>query len=40
VDAELLAADWADVVTETLEPSLVGVWVRSDTPHRNQLESS
>jgi hypothetical protein len=40
VDAELLAADWADVVTETLEPSLVGVWVRSDNPHRAQLESS
>jgi hypothetical protein len=40
VDADLLAADWADVVTEALEPSLVGVWVRSDNPHRAQLESS
>jgi hypothetical protein len=30
VDADRLAADWADVVTDTLEPSLVGVWVRAD----------
>jgi hypothetical protein len=30
VDADRLASDWADVVTGTLEPSLVGVWVRSD----------
>jgi hypothetical protein len=30
VDADRLAADWADVVTGTLEPSLVGVWVRND----------
>jgi hypothetical protein len=30
VDADRLASDWADVVTGTLEPSLVGVWVRDD----------
>jgi hypothetical protein len=30
VDAELLAADWANLVTGALEPSLVGVWIRSE----------
>jgi hypothetical protein len=30
VDADRLAADWADVVGSTLEPSVVGVWVRAD----------
>jgi hypothetical protein len=30
VDADRLAADWAHVVTGTLQPSLVGVWVRPD----------
>jgi hypothetical protein len=30
VDADRLAADWAHVVTGTLQPSLVGVWVRAD----------
>jgi hypothetical protein len=30
VDANRLAADWADVVGSTLEPSVVGVWVRDD----------
>jgi hypothetical protein len=30
VDANRLAADWADVVGGTLEPSVVGIWVRDD----------
>ncbi len=30
VDADRLADDWAAVVTKTLQPSGVGVWVRSD----------
>jgi hypothetical protein len=29
VDADRLAADWADVVSGTLEPSRVGVWVKN-----------
>jgi hypothetical protein len=29
VDADRLAADWASVVSGTLEPSAVGVWVRA-----------
>lgn len=29
VDSEVLAVDWASVVTEALEPAAVGVWVRS-----------
>jgi hypothetical protein len=32
VDADRLAADWADVVSGTLEPSMVGVWVRAGAP--------
>ncbi len=31
VDAERLAADWANVVRVTLEPSMVGVWVREES---------
>ncbi|MGH8915549.1 MAG: hypothetical protein ACRDZM_13655, partial [Acidimicrobiia bacterium] len=31
VDTEQLAADWAGVVTGTLQPSAVGVWVREDS---------
>jgi hypothetical protein len=30
VDANRLTADWVDVVGSTLEPSVVGVWVRDD----------
>ncbi|MGH8947860.1 MAG: hypothetical protein ACRDXF_03290, partial [Acidimicrobiia bacterium] len=30
VDADRLADDWAKVVTGTLQPSAVGVWVRGD----------
>jgi hypothetical protein len=30
VDADRLVGDWAEVVTGTLEPSVVGVWVRAD----------
>lgn len=31
VDADRLADDWADVVTGTLQPAAVGVWVRAET---------
>jgi len=31
VDANRLADDWADVVTGTLQPAAVGVWVREET---------
>jgi len=35
VDADRLADDWATVVSKTLQPSAVGVWVR-DGPHLGQ----
>jgi hypothetical protein len=31
VDADRLAADWAGVVNQALEPSVVSVWLRSDS---------
>jgi hypothetical protein len=33
VDVDRLASDWADVVSRTLEPSHVGVWIRPDSSH-------
>jgi hypothetical protein len=31
VDVDRLASEWAEVVSQTLEPSHVGVWVRPRT---------
>jgi hypothetical protein len=32
VDVDRLASDWAEVVSRTLEPSHVGVWIRPGAP--------
>lgn len=31
VDVDRLASDWTNIVSRTLEPSVVGVWLRSDS---------